>query len=197
MRELVAQIKLVQERDFTPETLVAAANGDRVARFYVEKAATEEKYRWVQRTAYACQDCIEQAIRAERFVRPFRDGEVVFRRWQLRPTPVDDEPRRHLSWYCETCVRTRHPTGWMLRHNPVPCAGGCGVFVTHGYLRLPTITTCSPRCAAVAAAARRAAHRTPVGCADCGQPFQPGRVDAVFCSDACRQRAYRKRKRAA
>jgi hypothetical protein len=30
-------------------------------------------------------------------------------------------------------------------------------------------------------------------CLDCGRPIQPHRVDALYCSAACRQRSYRGR----
>ena len=38
-----------------------------------------------------------------------------------------------------------------------------------------------------------ASARETRSCASCGQAFKPARTDAVFCSAACRQRAYRRR----
>ena len=32
---------------------------------------------------------------------------------------------------------------------------------------------------------------TPIACQACGEPFKPRRADAKFCSNACRQKAYR------
>ena len=34
----------------------------------------------------------------------------------------------------------------------------------------------------------------PTRCAECGHDFRPARTDSRFCSNACRQRAYRQRK---
>jgi hypothetical protein len=145
--------------------------------------ATSTAARFLRRSAYQCDVCKHK----------FDAGDVVFRRWRSHPEADAFEPRRHLGVYCEECVRTHmHPSWWEKGAEPVPCAGGCGVLVTHPYWAL-TITTCSTRCAEAVAAARRSAHRTPRECADCGQTFQPRRVDARYCSDACRQKAYRER----
>jgi hypothetical protein len=38
---------------------------------------------------------------------------------------------------------------------------------------------------------------SPLICAHCGEPFEPKRTDQRFCSNACRQAAYRERKRKA
>ena len=48
------------------------------------------------------------------------------------------------------------------------------------------------------AALRKVAGRVTVErkqCVGCQSPFQPMRKDALYCSDACRQRAYRVRRR--
>jgi hypothetical protein len=65
-------------------------------------------------------------------------------------------------------------------------------------------TYCSYRCAKRAeverARERRRAERERCGdstCADCGEQFTPRRLDSTYCSNACRQRAYRRRKAAA
>lgn len=44
-----------------------------------------------------------------------------------------------------------------------------------------------------AAVERRSARRVWIRCAGCGEFFVPRRSDARTCSNACRQRAYRKR----
>lgn len=41
-------------------------------------------------------------------------------------------------------------------------------------------------------AARRVVHE-PIACEQCGAAFVPARVPAAYCSNACRQRAYRRR----
>jgi hypothetical protein len=43
------------------------------------------------------------------------------------------------------------------------------------------------------ARARHAGRPQPVSCVACGKPFQPKRSDALTCSHACRQQAYRER----
>ncbi len=40
-------------------------------------------------------------------------------------------------------------------------------------------------------------RRPPIPCEGCGEPFKPLRTDAKFCSNACRQAAYRRGKKAA
>jgi DNA adenine methylase len=54
---------------------------------------------------------------------------------------------------------------------------------------------CSEECARAASRAQAAERRTPAACAHCGTQFQAARSDAVFCSGACRQAAYRQRLR--
>jgi hypothetical protein len=58
--------------------------------------------------------------------------------------------------------------------------------------------TCSPLCAREQANAdardRRRELRAGRTCAVCGEEFEPTRADARYCSSACRQDAYRKRK---
>lgn len=176
------------ERGFTPEVR-ERLRGEKLYQWLARELTQDALIRFQLRVALWCYGC---GVRTRRH---FDEGDVVFRRWRLHPETLHEPRRRHLGWYFEECVHSWHPSWWRRRVEPVPCAAGCGVLVTHPYQQR-TITTCSPRCAAVAAAARRAAHRTGRACADCGQPFQPGRADAVFCSDACRQRAYRKRKAA-
>jgi hypothetical protein len=42
---------------------------------------------------------------------------------------------------------------------------------------------------------REHAERDPRPCECCGENFTPTRVDGIYCKDACRQKAYRQRKR--
>jgi hypothetical protein len=64
-----------------------------------------------------------------------------------------------------------------------------GDFVHHG-----AITTCSKRCSEKTAAERRRVRHEEKTCAVCDELFVPKRCDARYCSNACRQDAYRKRK---
>jgi len=63
--------------------------------------------------------------------------------------------------------------------------------------RPPKLFCCSMECdaAALNAAARRKrrSRRTERSCGGCGKPFESKRINATFCSPACRQRAYRRR----
>jgi len=63
--------------------------------------------------------------------------------------------------------------------------------------RPPKLFCCSTECdaAALNAAARRKrrSRRTERSCGGCGKPFESKRINATFCSPACRQRAYRRR----
>jgi hypothetical protein len=60
----------------------------------------------------------------------------------------------------------------------------------------PKLLCCSTECGAAAlnaAARRKRSLCTERSCDGCGKPFGPKRIDATFCSPACRQRAYRLR----
>jgi len=73
-----------------------------------------------------------------------------------------------LRWIAETTMTGKENFGWFrfdARH-----AGG-PIFHTHQ----------SPP------------YRRTRACAQCGEPYRPHRSDSRFCSDACRQRAYRER----
>ncbi len=55
---------------------------------------------------------------------------------------------------------------------------------------------CSERCLWRWQKRKRRPHRTPIDCAVCGREFTPRRSTRRTCSAACRQRAYRERRRA-
>jgi hypothetical protein len=52
---------------------------------------------------------------------------------------------------------------------------------------------CREQARYAAARAKRADLRGTRICDNCDETFEPRRSDAKFCSDACKQRAYRKR----
>jgi hypothetical protein len=102
---------------------------------------------------------------------------------------------------CTTCYD--HQRGWQpdgpafYLHArslpPTPCAH-CGLVVIRPHHRLLEHVTCSHAC-------RTALTRKQTGnlgsgqpCATCGQLITTGRADARYCSNACRQTDYRKRK---
>ena len=134
---------------------------------------------FLERSAYKCSRC----------ERVFVEGDVVHRRRGSR--------RSGQGWtvnaYCEGCVRGWHPSWLAGRRPPFPCAGGCGVLVSHWYWA-QTFETCSRRCSERVTADRKRVHVAPRTCEACGVEFTPRRTDARYCSNACRQDAYRQRK---
>jgi hypothetical protein len=160
-----------------------------------EERATSTAEWFYRDSAYACKVC--------GYV--FTDGDVVHRRRHaVREGPFA------IGWslgsVCEQCVSGWHPSWTARRQEPVPCAGGCGVLVTHSqddvwrrgadgeYDYHPAIITCSRRCSEEYARIRKRVQVGPRDCQVCGESFTPKRGDARFCSNACRQDAYRKRR---
>jgi hypothetical protein len=80
---------------------------------------------------------------------------------------------------CEFCGRTVHRQIW-----------------SKGIRSLKMRMYCSDcyRDANRRAAIRRRGVRRPIDCTECSERFTPRRDDAVYCSGACRQKAYRKRR---
>jgi hypothetical protein len=101
------------------------------------------------------------------------------------------------GWVCERCAET------VLRPKepPVPCIT-CGRLVIYDTRRRARFAVCSEHCSRVAVAERQRARaqqrKKPApeqrACAVCGQLFAPKRRDAVHCSPACKQKAYRDRR---
>jgi hypothetical protein len=97
----------------------------------------------------------------------------------LRPVPwlekflADGVP---LETACEVCGRRVKPPRWVKRRD-----GGKVFF-------------CSEGCAGGADAIARRVEPTERECVVCSERFTPARSDARYCSAACRQDAYRKRK---
>jgi hypothetical protein len=95
---------------------------------------------------------------------------------------------------CPACARKAdHPYGYGWHSDSGRCEG-CGRKViepsrwTWGGRR---IVACSERCRERARRLRpQPAARK---CDSCGKSFKPSRVDARYCSSACRQKAYRRR----
>jgi hypothetical protein len=131
-------------------------------------------------TCFAC----HKPTTGELWVRPDHRGE---HEWE--PT-----------YFCEGCAHIPIPS----EHgdftytiadgtdDPADC-GWCGRrFHARAHWRIYCTSTCGDR---AKAARYRDAHRpepTSVTC-PCGRSFTPARTDARYCSNACRQRAYRQR----
>jgi hypothetical protein len=96
---------------------------------------------------------------------------------------------------CGDCAHSaRYP--WELKEyrGPRPCEG-CGRAVHELYdRRRHKHTFCSNACATIAARLKHSELCDTRPCATCGEVFEPTRTDAKFCSGACRQLAYRRRK---
>jgi len=135
-----------------------------------------------QENGRTCADC-KRAIRSDEPI--FREsrclGRSCFGGHQIPIAPV--------------CLECSSPS--TRRQMPRPC-GGCGrnvYYERRSYFQ--RLTFCCEDCHRVArAAANREARRQARGkraCKGCGKSFEPARTDAKFCSNACRQRAYRQR----
>ena len=99
--------------------------------------------------------------------------------WQIIPvcaecTPIEGEPSRP----CEGCGRPVHDEWRLPPRKYVLCCEAC-----------------SPKAQAARARATRAKSREGKTCPLCEKSFVPSRIDALFCSVACKQRAYRARQK--
>lgn len=121
----------------------------------------------------------------------FEAGEVVYRKRKR----IGWEPGAiwRLQGFCEECVSTWHPSWLAHARPPLGCGGGCGILVSH-WQPWQAITTCSARCTEIAFNKRRRVRRKPRPCEACGELYFGKRGDTRYCSNACRQDAYRKRK---
>jgi hypothetical protein len=103
--------------------------------------------------------------------------------------------RETIAPVCSSCVSKYD--GLSPRFSPGPC-DGCGR-VVHNLYSGPdrSLWFCSEVCQAKARAAqgreRRREARDSQTCEGCAKTFNPTRMDARFCSVACKQRAYRQR----
>ena len=84
---------------------------------------------------------------------------------------------------------------------PSPCLHCGRPIIASRNRRPPKLFCCSAKCdaAVLNAAARRErrSRRTERSCNGCRKPFEPKRADATYCSPACRQLAYRQRRKLA
>jgi hypothetical protein len=98
---------------------------------------------------------------------------------------------------CKECRTSR--TGWF--EDPKPCEA-CGRIVhNEPTMRDRVVTFCCSQCAKSAYVTRTRKLRADArprsetsSCILCHKPFEPKRSDAQFCSNACRQKAYRQGK---
>jgi hypothetical protein len=172
------------------EKLAAAINGGELDDHERKKRSLA---RFAERSSLWCSLCHTD----------FNDGDVVYRERAIGEPYPWGGMRWSLKSICDACVGKRHPSWREARSKPKPCAGGCGMLVSHWYRErwsgvrdkfVDAITTCSLRCSEKAQAERRRVDHDVRNCAVCEELFVPKRADARYCSNACRQDAYRKRK---
>jgi hypothetical protein len=100
--------------------------------------------------------------------------------------------RWKVALFCEWCA----PQSPHYRWSAKPC-NACGRMV-HTDERLPLPAYCCRACELRQQQARMRQRRAEARgatkvCVRCGETFEPVRADAVVCSNACRQKAYRRR----
>ena len=110
---------------------------------------------------------------------------------------VEEIWRRHGGiGLCRACAHERRYYSW---YGPRPCAS-CGREINQEYTAVPRdVRYCQGECAARAARERSRVSPADRECedCDCSKTFTPARSDSCYCSNACRQRAYRRRRSAA
>lgn len=188
MAEIDAELQASRDADrrMSPETrerlnaIAGALNGGPVTEGEREARHRENLHRQM---SFCCEQC----------ERAFDSGDVIYRK---RSPSGDDGPWVTGGWmlesYCDDCVSKWHPSWRKARRDPSPCRGGCGALVS--FWNWENITTCSERCSRLVQLERKRVHHDQRLCDVCLELFTPKRSDARYCSSACRQDAYRKRK---
>ena len=104
--------------------------------------------------------------------------------------------REHQYPICRECTPrlTKH---MIVYHNWVTRAcEGCGREVWLAWRRNRRYTSCSQRCTDMIRNKVRRKHHWPTSCGICDRTFTPRRTDSQYCSNTCRQKAYRQREKA-
>jgi hypothetical protein len=141
-------------------------------------------------TAYMVRELVVWAFR------PMRAEELYSYRNAHGGDPDDPTVRleqRETVPVCDACVTEAELADATI---DATC-GGCGQRMRLSQWPYPhwgvsRCRSCSDRCAQRARRRQRRAELRAV-CAVCNETFSPRRADARFCSDACRQKAYRQR----
>jgi hypothetical protein len=106
--------------------------------------------------------------------------------------------------WCAVCVGCAHPDDLAAAWRKTTCKG-CGqpMLVPHRVARMnirtgacdaTAVSTCSTRCEQRYRRRLRRQAKSSLVCTVCNAAFRPARADAKFCSNACRQWAYRRRR---
>jgi hypothetical protein len=97
--------------------------------------------------------------------------------YHAEPRGYYDEPRRYRAECCPQCSRLVYRSRWDYRGRPFCCEA------------------CRHRFDAAERREARADARADLRCEVCGEAIKADRSDARYCKSACRQKAYRDRKR--
>jgi hypothetical protein len=143
--------------------------------------ASLERYWAAEKTGETCGHCGARLDPAhDLWVVPIPVGPYRSGRYDTKHLPV-----------CEACCPDR---GSRCKAPPRPCAF-CGRLIhRQRRRRRPGRAYCGERCEQAFYRRRRRRPAEERGCPVCGQEFVPRRADAITCSPACRQKAYRRRK---
>jgi hypothetical protein len=99
----------------------------------------------------------------------------------------------HRLAVCSRCATSHFE--WFREYDPASyreCEAGCGLLIATAWWKRRE-RCCSDRCRENLAKVRRRVSRTERECEVCGTRFTPTRKDGIYCTNACRQRAYRDR----
>jgi hypothetical protein len=106
-------------------------------------------------------------------------------------------PSRRLVWACAHCFKKRFSNPWIDRIFETECLGCGRPLVFYGERALRS-QTCNERCRITyyvkQAKMRRTMERDVKVCPQCQRVFKPRRIDSRYCSNVCRQAAYRVRR---
>lgn len=138
--------------------------------FLVEASRSQGRRRWKVR-ALLCEPCY-------RLGWPTIDGRSV-------SAAATTRQRSRFEWFALV--------GRGAEQAPAPCAA-CGRLIVRGADPLLKRVTCSHSCSTSLTRSRNGNKGTDRPCPECGDPIVTGRADSRYCSNACRQRAYRKRR---
>jgi hypothetical protein len=147
---------------------------------------SRKRYRFaIRNAAQTCSNCAKcgRALTADapvwRAQLPLGYG--PFGRWQTKIAPVCEQCaskwRARPARPCENCQRPVHQENNFRSHRRTFCCEVCEHAARASFARQ-----------------KRTDVRGTRQCESCGETFEPTRTDARFCSPACRQRTYRRRK---
>jgi endogenous inhibitor of DNA gyrase (YacG/DUF329 family) len=139
--------------------------------FLVDAARSKGSRRWKVR-ALICKPCYRRAWTTD------TDGRTVTTGYAARQ-------RDRFEWFDLVGRGAEMPAA--------PCVS-CARMVVRASDPLLKRVTCSHSCSVSLTRKRNGNKGVDRPCPECGDPIDTGRADSRYCSNACRQRAYRKRR---